>query len=100
MSTKCSLFPVSIKGRFGYINAEGHLVVPAQFRQATPYYNGFAKVKFNDAWLPINPNGMVLHKKIYKELGSFEEGLCRVRLVNKWGFISEDGEERVAGATQ
>lgn len=48
-------------GKFGYINAEGSLVIDCQYEYATPFKNGVATVKQNGKLIQIDKTGAV-HK--------------------------------------
>ena len=39
----------------------------------------------------INKKGFIVVKPIYDNVGSFSEGLARVKLNGKWGFIDKKG---------
>lgn len=101
---------VSDRG-YGYINQEGHFVIPPDYENGGDFYNGFAAVKEPEwKWILLNKKG----EKIYingniQEVGIFSEGLCKVSLLNldfmdlayhsdyaeiagTWGYINEEGK--------
>ena len=47
---------VQIKGKWGYINATGKLVIPAKFDNAGRFSEGLARVQVGDRW------GYISHK--------------------------------------
>lgn len=52
---------VLIHGKYGYTDAENHLVIPAKYDAADDFYDGFASVRENGKWEVINSRGKALH---------------------------------------
>lgn len=86
-------FKIRDKGRFGFMDEHGNVVIEPQYVEAEDFYNLFAKVKFNDHYVHIDLLGRLLLKQLYKFIGYFEEDLARVRLIKRWGFINGKGDE-------
>jgi hypothetical protein len=80
------LFPIIQRGKWGYINRSGRIVIPPQFDAAYPFHEGIAKVMMgkrftNEKWSYIDTSG----KPIFKDLSAnrledFSEGLGAVCL--------------------
>ena len=121
------------KGRWGYVNDEGKVIIKYQYDEAEEFVNGLAKVRkgnnvgfidtdnkapdgfkynlienyapgirkvakggsYKDGILKgekygfIKTNGDVIIKPEYDEIGSFENGVARVKKGNKYGYINE-----------
>ena len=86
-------------GLYGYVDAAGSFVIPAQFEQAFPFGNGAARVvRKGGGWLLINPKGKPLTKNPYANISIFRNGLAvtAVRAAGTQllhGLINEKGTE-------
>ncbi len=57
------------------------------------YTNGIAKVRTsNNKYGYIDLENKVIIPTVYDDLGSFKNGLARVKIDSKWGFINAKGE--------
>ena len=54
------LFPASVNGRYGYIDASGRIVVQPQFEGARDFSEGLAAVLLNGKWGFIGPSGKLV----------------------------------------
>ncbi len=85
------------QGKYGYDDAEGNHVIPAQFDDAKDFSGGFAAVKcYNEwegvaLWGYIDTKGNKITDFIYDEAEPFSEGFGAVKTGNKWGFVNESG---------
>lgn len=85
------------QGKYGFDDAEGNHVIPAQYEDAKDFSNGFAAVKlFNEwegvaLWGYIDTKGNKMTDFIYEEAESFSEGFGAVKTGGKWGFVDESG---------
>jgi hypothetical protein len=65
----------------------------AQYDYKGSYYNGLAVVKKNNKFGFINKKGQEVVGPMYKNVGSFSEGLAAVLNFNdKWGFMNTKGD--------
>ncbi len=109
---------VEVKGKWGFINATGQIVIKPGFNQAFGFVEGIATVRsgailnwrkatflrLGGRWRHINKNGCPAYKKrgdfyVFK---GFSEGLAPVVILGKstgfftqeekWGFIDTSGE--------
>lgn len=85
-------------GRYGVINKDGRMVVPAKYRVIKPFSEGLAVFCEKD---PIDPNakygylnacGEVAIEPVYDGAVAFSEGLALVRFSGKLAFINRAGE--------
>ena len=81
------LFKIREKGKYGFIDADGEIVVEPQYPKVEDFHNGFARVRVFDRLVFIDALGRPLFKNLFNFIGLMEEGLARVQLVNLWGFI-------------
>jgi len=65
-------------GKFGYINTEGKVVIPAQYNFAGPFKNGIAIVSQGGNYGYINRSGNYLIQPIFANAGYFIDGVARV----------------------
>lgn len=86
-----------VKGKFGYIDLKGNLVIPAVYLTADDFSGGFAKVKLGTyLYTFIDKKGVPINQKGWPYLGPrFDDGLCWFKDVDgaSSGFINMKGEE-------
>ncbi len=56
----------------------------------------FAYVRKDDKYALMNYSGDILTPFKYDEIRAFQEGMARVRIGDRWGFIATSGEEKIA----
>jgi len=88
------LFPVSFWGINGYINKRGQMVLELQCDFTGEFREGLAIVKSEQ----LNKKGyidktgkLVIDGMFYREIDDFHEGLARVKVAGKWGYINKKG---------
>ena len=85
--------PVSIGGRFGYIDTVGKVVIEPQFATADPFHEGHAVVR-DDAgrtgYVRLDGN-MAIDPLWLEEAHPFSAGRARVRLNGQYGFLDTTG---------
>lgn len=52
-------------GKFGYVDTNLRIVIPAKYTKANMFYNGRASVKDGDKWLFIDPKGVQIFEYKY-----------------------------------
>jgi hypothetical protein len=82
---------VLMNGRFGYVEASGHLAIPATFAEAMPFSEGLATVKVGDRWGYIDKTGKIVVAARFESANDFSEGLARVSTGDQYGFIDRTG---------
>ncbi|MBQ8618726.1 MAG: WG repeat-containing protein [Clostridia bacterium] len=76
--------------KYGYMDAQGNVVIEPQFYAATDFSQGYAAVRLNEKgkWGMINKKGILVLPYEYWSIGSFSEGLCAVsKESRKYGFV-------------
>lgn len=107
------LFPVFVKGKYGYINAKGEMIIKPQFDRAKKFHDGLALVKIKSENISIaegrydyiggedgyiNRTGkFVIEPGKYSLAEDFSEGLARVYIKdscreNCYGYIDTTGK--------
>lgn len=72
-----NLFPIEIKGKWGYMDAKGKMQIPAQFDYADDFREGFAVVALNRMPCVIDAKGArMVDTGLYQTIGPVSEGLC------------------------
>ena len=79
--------------KFGYIDRNGVIVIPAQFKRAENFSDGLARVMIGEKSGFIDRNGKIVIPIKFDEnrVGDFSEGLARVEIDGKHGFIDLKG---------
>jgi hypothetical protein len=85
------LFPVQIDDRYGYIDQQGELVIPARFDYADAFSEGLAVIRLTDRFGYIDPRGHVVIEPAFDWADGFRDGLARVRVQELWGYIDTSG---------
>jgi hypothetical protein len=94
--------PVRRDGKWGCLDVNGRLVVPAVYDAPMSFHEGLAAVRTGDAFGYVDRDGKVVIEPHYTMAESFSEGLAAVRVGGRWegrrlrggkiGFINKDGE--------
>jgi hypothetical protein len=86
---------VKIIDKWGYINTEGKLIIPAKYKKLTHFKNdrAFVMDEEKNIYL-INPQGeeIDLNELKLDNFKEFSKGLARVVVNGKWGFINTEGK--------
>jgi hypothetical protein len=86
---------VRIKGKYGYIDRSGKMVIPPQFEDAEPFSEGLALISFDsNQWSYIDKSGkIVINGEKFVIARGFSEGLAAAMEKNeKYGFIDKTGK--------
>ncbi|MET3107652.1 hypothetical protein AAKU67_002173 [Oxalobacteraceae bacterium GrIS 2.11] len=65
-------------GKFGYINKDGKVAIPAQFDYAGPFKNGLAIVSQSGYYGYIDKTGKFVIQPVFANAGYFIDGIARV----------------------
>ncbi len=92
------LFPVEDKGRGGFIDQNGRVVIPLCFDAVGDFSEGMARFERDKKWGYIDMTGKVVIEPRFPWAQEFSEGLARVQVSGlqlsadaKWGFIDKTG---------
>ena len=69
------LAAIKLKGKWGFINQNGKLVIPYQFDEVQKFSGGVATVKVGDLWGVINPEGKWIIQPVNKYPIQFFQGI-------------------------
>ena len=79
--------------KWGYINLQGNLVIPAQFEGAHDFSEGMAAVSFSGKLGYIDRTGKLVVPVKFDEAQKFKDGRARVRIITEgYGYINKQGE--------
>lgn len=81
------------KGRLGYVDRRGKLVIPYQFSDGTSHREGLAGVLENGMCGYIDLSGELVVPLRYDSVTNFRDGWGLVRRDSRWTFVNDEGEE-------
>lgn len=74
------LYPIEIKGKWGYMNQNGEMAIDAVYDIAGDFNDGIAVVALHNLPCAINTkNERIIDTGLYQVMSGFSEGLCFVR---------------------
>lgn len=79
--------------RYGYIDRNGNIKIPADLKLSKVLGNGFIGFSKTGKWGVMNSQGNIVCNEAYHEILPFSEGVAAVRFGNKWGYIDTLGTE-------
>ncbi len=99
------LYPVWLKGKTGFIDKTGRLIIPPKFGgeylwSGGVFSDGMARTAVTTSERPgflcckygyINAEGRVVVEPRYLEARDFSEGLAAVAAGDRWGYIDKEG---------
>jgi WG containing repeat len=88
-------FLVTIDHKYGFMDANCQMVIPAQYTEAFDFTEGLAAVKIGQKWGYIDQAGVVVIPAQFAGAFHFSDGLASVRLNENsplWGFIDKAGK--------
>ena len=96
------LFTIEVKGKTGYIDNTGKIVIKPQFDEAWGFSEGLAPVRVDDKWGYIDETGKIVIAPQFFEPSPFKEGLASVGaffisgpvngIVGNYGYIDKSGK--------
>lgn len=92
-SFKDGLAMVCDRGKYGFIDKCGDLIIPCVYDEAKPFYNGVAGVKKDGSWGAIDITGKEIAPCSYEDYSecSINETVFRMKKNGKWGLINNQG---------
>ncbi|MEK4072630.1 WG repeat-containing protein [Paenibacillus sp. FSL M7-0656] len=85
------LAAVSMKGVWGFVDANLNIVIEPQFEETHYFSNHCCAVKRDGYWGYINKQGKLTVNNIYDFAGLLHNGLAPVQFGGKWGYLDESG---------
>jgi hypothetical protein len=79
------------KGKFGYIDKTGKVILPPQYETASSFSEGAAIVKLKDKYGFVGTKGKLIIEAKYDSAYNFSDGLAAVKAGKKWGYIDMKG---------
>lgn len=97
-SAQTKLFPIEIKGKFGYMDQTGKMIIPAMYDYADEFIDGMAVAALHNQPCVINQkNERIIDTSVYQFIGVFSEGLSSVIDFKKKKFyINTKGEKVIS----
>ncbi len=88
-------YPIKYKGKYGFMDETGKIVIPCQWEEVEQFNEGLAKVKdFNGKWGFVDKTGRIVTPCKWQKAVFFSEGLAMVQnQKGKYGFIDIIGKE-------
>ena len=88
------LADVKKDGKYGYIDKEGHVVIPFEYDYAEDFSEGLAQVRKDGKYGFIDKEGHVVIPFEYDDAEDFSEGLAHVEKDGEWFYINQKGERQ------
>ncbi|MDH5474267.1 MAG: WG repeat-containing protein [Cyclobacteriaceae bacterium] len=91
---KDGFLPIEIRGKWGYLNVKGEIVVETIYDYASQYEKGYGLVRLKKTFGIVDVTGNVIElDSDVIEVKPFSEGLAPIRMKNKmYGFVNVYGE--------
>jgi hypothetical protein len=86
------LYPVISGGKYGFINTQGKLMIPAMYNEVGPFQEGLAVVSKDDKFGIIDKKNQMLVDFQYDEILEFVQNRAIVRKGEKYGVIDRLGK--------
>jgi len=78
---------------WGYIDEKGNYVLQPMYDAAQDFSSGMGMIKNLWDWYYVNKDGVIINSASeYITRYGFSEGMARIELKNRWGFIDRNGE--------
>ena len=86
------LTPFSVKGKYGYKNAKGQVVIEPTYDDADVFLEGLATVKIGKQWGFIDANNTMIIKPQFSYAYGFAENMALIAdAKNRYGYINKTG---------
>ena len=84
-------FLIQERGKFGFIDSSGNVVIAAKFENALDFSEDLAAVRIDGRYGFVNLNGDVVVDPVYDYATEYKEGLALVYVDGKPFFIDKTG---------
>lgn len=91
LSAQTLLIRTDQKGRCGYVDRQGNIVVPCKYEIAFPFSNGIGKVGKGDKYGLVDSTGKEIVPVKYDEITLWTGDIYRLRNGDKYGLVSNTG---------
>lgn len=82
------LFPVSVDGLWGFIDARGRVVIEPRYSSVRPFVGGAAAVRVGRKWGVAMADGGMAVEPVYDDAGVISDGMLAVQSGSLWAFLS------------
>ena len=92
------LIAVKIGEKWGFLNSQGKLAIPAKYDKVTEFSSGYATVTLNERYFVLNTKGEETKVDVSEilDVRPFTENLAPYRAADKtFGFIGPDGKPAI-----
>lgn len=79
------------KGRCGYVDQQGNIVVPCKYEIAFPFNNGVGKVGKGDKYGLVDASGKTILAVKYDEIIQWSDNVYRIKSGKNYGLVSNKG---------
>ncbi|MDT4966375.1 MAG: hypothetical protein QOJ64_1112 [Acidobacteriota bacterium] len=86
------LLPVIVKGKWGFIDRTGKLIVQPTFDAFENLSDGMMAVLIAGKWGFADEAGVMKIAPQFAMTRAFSEGLAAIKVANAWGFINQTGQ--------
>ena len=88
------LIPVEIDNKWGFMNTQGKLVIPAEYDYVNGFGEGKSVVLKRKTFYILDTDGtaLKLNTPEIKEVRKFSEGLAPFETIGGYGFINQEGQ--------
>ncbi|MFN0047770.1 MAG: WG repeat-containing protein [Cytophagales bacterium] len=81
------------KGKYGFIDRDGLLLVSTQYDEARPYSNGLAAIRIAKNWGFVDKQEHFIANPYYDMVNDFDFGAAIVQKNGKFGLVNKQGIE-------
>lgn len=78
---------VEIENKWGFIDTNGTILIPAKYERTTYFINDLSPVKINGKWGYLNKKGELIIPAKYEDFGYFDE--------DGKALVTEDGKKKI-----
>jgi uncharacterized caspase-like protein len=86
---------VRIKGKCGFVNNQGEVVIAPQYENAKDFSETLAAVAYNGQYGYMNYNGKFVIPPSFEDAEHFSEGLAAVKVNGLYGYINTKGSFQI-----